>query len=176
LRIEWSFLDERRLVEALQLTYGPELSGILLLIGQVMKEAGEAAGFRATGTLDGSKAWWDNPFAFRQASVAASDVLDALKPPGDSAAPDNLSAPLNVVSDLPSNIESSLPTIDQYGRGIANSLLEEAATGRTRISDKVDRARTLHRALGHLSNRLKQFVNDEWMAAPYHFGDEKKES
>ena len=79
-RLEWSFVGQRATIEALDLAYGKELVGILLLVAEAMNVAGPQAGFIATRTLEGSRNWLDNPYAFTQATQAAHTVLDALKP------------------------------------------------------------------------------------------------
>jgi hypothetical protein len=152
-RIERSFLDQRRMIEALELTFGRELAGILLVVGEAMKAAGEMTGFKATFTIEGSKAWWQNPHSYGQAMCAAITVLEEIKPAG----------------------EASPPTIDidpTLGRACANGILEEAATGFARSIGGVERARTLHRALGPLAQRLHSHVIEEWVNAPSHIGDE----
>jgi hypothetical protein len=59
------------------------------------------------------------------------------------------------------------------GRGFANGIIEEAASGYTRSSRNVERARLLHRTIGPLASRLRKFCSEEWLDAPKHIGDEE---
>lgn len=89
LRLERSFEREGLLAETLELRYGPQLAGVLLMLGEAMKDAGEFAGFQATYTLEGSRNWFEVPAAFDQAAQAAGHVIEALRPPGEADVPDN---------------------------------------------------------------------------------------
>lgn len=151
-RIERSLLEERSMIEALELSYGPELAGILLMLGEAMKDAGRTTGFMATHTLEGSQRWWDNAYAFSQAHEAALTVLDAMKPPGEPSPP-------------PSSASES------WGLSVASTVLEEAATGYTRTDRTVERARRLHRLIGPLAERLSDFTTPEFRYADSHLGD-----
>jgi hypothetical protein len=155
-RIERSIMDERRMVEALELSYGRELSGIMLAIGEAMKLSGQTAAFTATRSLEGSQNWWDNAYAFFQASKAAGAVVEALKPEGDASPPRDL-------NEIFANL----------GHGVANTIIEEAGSGYTRTSGTVQRARLLHRALGPLAARLRKFCSEEWLNASSHIGDDE---
>lgn len=167
LRIERSFSDQRASIEALELTFGRELAGILLALGYAMREAGRMTAFSATRTLGGSQNWWKNPYGYSQAMQAASHILQELKPDGDDTPPKLQQAPLGGFD----------VDFAQLGRGFANSILEEAATGRTRTSGNVDRARILNRSIGpELAERLSSHVNAEWMALPYDFGAQEKDA
>src|SRR4051812_25534907 len=78
LRIERSFSDQRMSIEALELTFGRELAGILLTLGYAMNEAGRMTAFTATRTLEGSQNWWKNPYGYSQAMQAAIHILQEL--------------------------------------------------------------------------------------------------
>src|SRR4051794_5884686 len=52
-RLEQSFRTQSILNEALALRYGPELAGILRLVGDAIAEAGPDRGYAVTQTLEG---------------------------------------------------------------------------------------------------------------------------
>jgi hypothetical protein len=164
-RIERSFAEQRSLLEALELTYGRELAGILLMLGESMKLSGTHAGFIATDTLEGSQKWWDNAYSFAQASEAAAAVLDAIKPEGDPTPPQESS----FIVGEPLGFQGLYSNL---GRGFANMIIEEAGSGYTRTSGTSERARLLRRMLGPLSDRLRKFCSEEWLNAETHIGDD----
>jgi HicB family len=140
-RIERSFLDQDRAIEALDLTYGRELAGLLLVLGAVMKEVGEQAAYLAEHTLQAARNWMAHPFAFAKAKEAANAVLEAFKPPDEGIH--------RVYDEYP-----SVP------REIVNCILEEAATGRSRGHSE-ERARLLHAMLGPLVERIPDFASPQ---------------
>jgi len=147
-RIERSFLDQRLMIEALELTYDRELAGILIVLGEVMKSAGQGAGFMATRTLEGSQNWWGNPYAFSQAIQAAVAVLDAMKPPGDPTPPPGMVGQAGGL-DMGQVAET-------FGLATAQGLLVEIASEEPTTTTAIERAPRLRRALGRLVDRIKQ--------------------
>jgi hypothetical protein len=91
IRIEHSFANEARLVEALDLAYGRELSGLMFAIGEAMKSAITAAGYAealaSLSTNDRAGQWWDSAYAYAQATEAAKTILTGLRPSGDPTPP-----------------------------------------------------------------------------------------
>lgn len=145
-RIERSFQDQKLLDDALRLAYGHELAGILLTMGEAMMATGRHAGFMATLTGEGPDTWWDNPYAFDQALQAANDVLQSVKPAGDSAAP-RLGQTDRVDLDR---------VAEGLGRGIAAGVLQEIVSEEPTTSRAITRAPRLREALGaHLVDRMK---------------------
>ena len=140
LRIERSFEREDLFVEALTLQYGPSLAAILILLGDGMHAAGTSAGFMSNHTLEGSQNWMSDPYAFDQASKLASKMLKEFAPKG------NMRVPLGFFG------------AENLGEGMANGLLDEAASGLWRTSDRKERAAMLHKMLGdELVERIKHF-------------------
>jgi hypothetical protein len=138
-RLERSFLDQSRAIEALGLIYGSELAGLLLILGEVMKEAGEQTAYLAEHTLDGARNWMTHPLAFAKASEAAKAVLEAFKPPD----------------------ERNHRKYDHYAnipQGTVTSILEEAATGHSKAPGGFERARRLHDMLGARADRIPRDV------------------
>ncbi len=138
-RLERSFLDQSRAIEALGLIYGSELAGLLLILGEVMKEAGEQTAYLAEHTLEGARNWMSHPLAFAKASEAAKAVLEAFKPPD----------------------ERNHRKYDHYAnipQGTVTSILEEAATGNSKAPGGIERARRLHDMLGPRAERIPRDV------------------
>jgi len=130
------------MLEALELGYGKGLAGMLLTIGEAMRSAGQAAGFISTHTLEGAHNWITNPIAFDQATEAAIQVLSEAKPIAGQ------SAPLT---------EDDAKIISSFGRGFANAILEEAATGISRSDATAGRAKLLHTFIStELAKRFKE--------------------
>jgi hypothetical protein len=167
LRIERSFHDQKLMIEALALTYGPELAAILQMMGEVMKLRGQDAAFKATTTLEGAQNWWSNPYAFAQAKLAAEDLLDKIKPAGDPSPP-SVTVPMNTISD-------AIPAAPDPLGGYANAILEEASTGHSSNSGGIERARRLHRAAfgTGVAERIAKFADPEFRAAKSHLGDDQ---
>ena len=90
LRLERSFDREDLLVEVLTLAYGPELAGILMMIGWTMHDVGRAAGFIETRTLEGANDWTSQPYAFDQALQCANVLLKKARPAGDIGVPQSV--------------------------------------------------------------------------------------
>jgi hypothetical protein len=150
-RIEQTFFDQKRMVEALDLTFGPELAGILLGLGEAMMEAGKFSFVmfelshgkfrRPSGQMF---PWFEVPYAYEQAMQAANAVLEAFKPPG----------PVLLPKRDDTDEEAKYNSTD--GRSIADDILKEAATGHPSSQGAEERARMLHRVLGPLFQRLRR--------------------
>jgi hypothetical protein len=170
-RLDWSFFGQRATIEALDLAYSKELVGILLVIAETMSAVGPHAGFIATHAPEDSRNWLNNPYAFAQATQAAHAILDALKPPGDPTPP-HVEPIMTIGDPLPPGYDLKARYAD-LGRSFANTILEEAATGYTRTTGTVERARRLHRLLGPLAERLNSFTTPEFRDADSHIGDDQ---
>jgi hypothetical protein len=138
-RIERSFLDQDRAIEALGLIYGPELAGLLLVLGEVMKEVGEQTAYLAEHTLESARNWMAHPFAFATAAEGAKAVLEAFKP-----ADDGIQRTYDHYANIP--------------QGLVTSILEEAATGCSKAPGGAERARRLHDMLGARADRISDFA------------------
>jgi len=170
-RLEWSFFGQRATIEALDLAYDKELVRILLVAAEAMSAVGPHAAFIVTYAPKDSRNWLNNPYAFAQATQAAHAVLDALKPPGDPTPPQV--KPLITVGDQLRPGHDPNAIYANLGRAFANTILEEAATGYTRTTGTVERARRLHRLLGPLAERLTDFTTPEFRDADSHIGDDQ---
>jgi hypothetical protein len=150
-RLEHSF-DERQQVDIFR---NEKLYGILQVVANAMQSAGEVCSFFATARPDSRENWFDDPYAFEQARLAAIHVLECLQPDGEVIRP------------------KAVTNAETLGAGLAQGIIEEAASGFTRTGGTVDRARRLHRDLGPFAERLKKFCSEEWLNVPTHIGDDQ---
>jgi hypothetical protein len=101
-----------------------------------MFNTGRTCGFIATGQARGATDWYDNPYAFDQAVIAATTILEAFRPKG--------------------SIE--VPTVHQAfataGEGFANGLLEQVARGAARTGDDIQTIESIKEELGPLRDRI----------------------
>jgi len=72
-RLERSFLGERHLIQALEMTYGSTLAGLLLTFGDVVRYAAQGEGGD----------WADDAVRYARATTAINAVLDAFRPEGE---------------------------------------------------------------------------------------------
>jgi hypothetical protein len=122
----------------------PLLVGVLTIVAAAMSAAGWATASFVTLTPEGARQWINNPIAYEQALQAAVQVLRAAAPatPAESA---------SVREDIAKVISS-------LGLGFANAMLEEAASGKSRVGGAAekDRAKALNAAAGEtLARRFK---------------------
>jgi len=87
LRLEQSFRDQGSMINAMELTYGGTASFILRLLGPMMREVGQHAGFAATFTLEGAQNWRANPYAYDQVVRSINALLEKLRPNGEIQLP-----------------------------------------------------------------------------------------
>jgi len=82
LRLEQTFRSDQELFDALDLAYGRELTGLLMILARVMHLAGTRGAFASSFTVN-SPNWLDDPFAYDQCAKAVNKVLEELRPAGD---------------------------------------------------------------------------------------------
>jgi hypothetical protein len=80
LRIELTFRAEQQLAQGLELVFGRQLSGLLMLLGRAMRDAGHLAGYQSARTFEGAENWMCNSYAYDQAAEAANVILEAFRP------------------------------------------------------------------------------------------------
>ena len=66
---------------------GPRVVEMIETIATVMKSTGAHAGFTESGKLTNQGEWLDLPYAFDQATKAASTILEHYRPPGEIVVP-----------------------------------------------------------------------------------------
>lgn len=115
------------------------LRGIARTVVAAMNESGTFAAFASTG-IEGSRAWWDDPFAYSQAVRVADLVLQALAPEGE------IKSPRMVQADL----------VSYVGEQFTRTMLAEIRSGEPASSGTIERTRTLREELGHIADRIKE--------------------
>ncbi len=83
LRLERSFHDQRLMYDALELAYGATLAGLLLAVGDAMKNTARMAWF----PMEDLVPWHAHPLGFDEVIDSANTVLMAFRPDTDDAAP-----------------------------------------------------------------------------------------
>jgi hypothetical protein len=132
-RIEHTFRREQHLLDALEPIFGEGTAGILLAIGEVMRDAGTSASFHATFTLEN---WWHNAYAFDQVKKGIAHILKALQPNGEIELPR-----MARLRGGPSELDFK-QCAEHHGELLARGLGKEIADGET------ERALRLRRYLG----------------------------
>ena len=105
-----------------------------------MHDAGRDAGFNTTGTSEGAQHWWNYSLAYREAKAAAVRILDALAPT-DEAKP------------------SVLPIEKDLGPSFANGYLDQITNAGISGHPTDENMQTLHKRLGLLADRAKNWRN-----------------
>ena len=118
-RLEQTFRIESLLPAILDLAYGRQTAGLLLLIGYCMKDASKRAIFVGPGTVEAVENWVSNPWAYDHGFEAICSVLSALRPPGKPEPPK-----LTLTKGLPEPVRS---TLNQSGQEIAQRVLNAVA-------------------------------------------------
>jgi hypothetical protein len=86
-RLNHSFEVESQFDQMLDLAFGSQLGGLMMLIGYLLRDVGNSAGFGSTFTLVGAKEWLNNPYAFDQATKALAALMEQLRPEGEIEVP-----------------------------------------------------------------------------------------
>jgi plasmid stability protein len=82
-----ALLSEGVLDQALDLAFGQATAGLVLLLAKIANDTGSHAGFISTHTLEGSRDWLSNPYAFDQVTQGIVSALDVLRPEGEIVPP-----------------------------------------------------------------------------------------
>ena len=155
IRIEHSFANEGRLLDALDLAYGRELSGLMLAMGEAMKStiaAGSSIESLA-GRLPSVREWWDSPYVYAEAAKAAETILRSFRPRGDVVAPPATAAAVSFarsegrpeLAELLEGLDAKLES--DIGKNSAHGILLNI------VSDENERGRRLRQTLGKLASR-----------------------
>jgi hypothetical protein len=151
LRLEQSFLLQELMVTGLELTYGRQLAGMLLMLGEGIKMTGENTGFSSTLAIDGSRNWVDVAYAFDQAVQCANYIFERLRPPGKPETPAILAF---------RGLDLGENNFTRLGHVYADTIVSEAMSGESQVANGEKRAKTMHDLLGPLVNRLKDSNGD----------------
>jgi hypothetical protein len=82
-RLELSFYFESLLPDVLHLAYGNRIGGLLLAIGEAMKEAVKRA------PEDANNPWHENPWVYDQVASSVAETLRLARPGGEAIQPAN---------------------------------------------------------------------------------------
>jgi len=89
-RLEESFRNQALLDQVLELAYGRELAGVLMMVGRAMRVTGQVTALASTSSYDDIDHWLRIPHAVNQAISAAVAILEACRPPGRREFPDEI--------------------------------------------------------------------------------------
>jgi hypothetical protein len=150
-RLERSFFEYDVMFGGLELTYGPRLAGVLLMLGEGIKRSCQASNIlietsstqvsAVTKFLAFPGSWINMPFVFDQAVQCANALLEALRPPG--------------LVELPASIVPEGSDLKDLGKIVASLVANEVLSDvETTEMDK--RAQTIQKLLGPVGSRLRQ--------------------
>jgi hypothetical protein len=85
LRLEQSFRDQRLIEDSvLEMVYGRQLAGMLLMIGYAARSAIRSATYDEVAVAIGEANWLSDSFAFEQFASVVKTAVDGLRPKGDN--------------------------------------------------------------------------------------------
>ena len=137
-RLDRSFHHQDLLSEVMELKYGSQLAGILMMIGAAMGRAGRVCEVYSQIGVNPRKHWADIPYAYDQAAQAAAGTLERLRPQGEIAEPSGLGpkvtdAGLIAVAGLFDELANSVPLVPDHNSYDAETArLRRALAGRVR--------------------------------------------
>jgi hypothetical protein len=147
-RLEISLANDRR-AELFE-------TGLPAAIGDVvavtMHETGKFAGLHSTMTVEGSLAWYDDPYAYDQAARAATAIIDWLRPHGAIKTQRSYSKDQQAVM-----IKTGRMIARSVALGIAVPKSVNKHSSRAAIRE-IERNNALRSDLGHLAERLGSAV------------------
>lgn len=115
--------------QILDIAFGPELAGVLRLIGRVIADVGGSAKTHAVFSGQQPSSWLDSKFAVDQVTAAVADVFKSLRPAGSDAPPLRL-------GKLPSGLDLDM-AMANLGSNVAVMVLR-AVAGHT-VSGDLDK-------------------------------------
>lgn len=126
-RVERSLDTPHLLPAVLEAAYGRQLAGLLMVIGRVMADAGQNAGFMSTPTRSRRDDWPEDLFAYDVASKALAHVVDAFRPIGNVETP----------PAAESFVKATGFDLDTLSRGWASGALSAVAGRFATAQDKI---------------------------------------
>lgn len=117
-RLERSFQNEDLLPQLMELAYGRQAAGLLIILGRITRDAGSAAAFYSKGTLEAVENWMNEPWAFEQVRLGIMAALDGLRPEGEPIAP-------ALMEGLP--VGPGPAAVRSLGESVAGAVLEAVA-------------------------------------------------
>ncbi len=86
-RLERSFDRSELLPETMALTYGRELAGLLMVMGQALKDSSMLSVVMLEPTGESLSAWFQDPFVYDQAAKALYKIVNHFRPNGEVVSP-----------------------------------------------------------------------------------------
>lgn len=137
--IERAFDRPDLLPDVLEMAYGRQLAGLLMVMGRALFDAGGQAGFMSQPNAVGIHAWLEDPYGYDEATKALAVIMEAFRPRGEVSVPQRAQSILGAMGGL------------SLGEGFANGVLS-AIQGRPStdtLAAMAERARPL---LGRLAD------------------------
>ncbi len=95
-RLEHTFNEEKTVLDALDLGYGRQWTGLLLTLAKTGQFTGTRAVFLSQWNGEGCEDWLSDPYAYDQVVRAINFVLETFRPPGKpTTPPDTIGLPPN---------------------------------------------------------------------------------
>jgi hypothetical protein len=99
LRLEQSFRDQQLIEDSvLEMVYGRQLAGMLLMIGHAAHSAIRAATYDEAAIAFCDADWLTDPFAFEQFATAVMTVVDGIRPPRDEESSEEIETRIGRIS------------------------------------------------------------------------------
>jgi hypothetical protein len=137
-RLEQSFDAERTVLEVLDLLYGTELAGLILAMGEAIRDTGKIAALVEDGSLEASNNWLSNAYAFEQATRAALCILRSAAPDGSTEPPGKASFKI-----AGHNVAWGKNVGERFGKDVATGIIREIVGEKASPPDSRDRAKRL---------------------------------
>ena len=150
-RLERSFLQNEIMIGGLELAYGRQLAGVLLMLGDGMRGSCQAANTliqlskppdQRVVDFSFPPDWLNMPFVFDQAVQCVDAILEALRPP------DKIVLPVKI---KPRDDDSD---VKQIGKIVASSYADEGLIDLSLNAELERRGYTLRKFLGSAASRL----------------------
>jgi hypothetical protein len=97
-RIQQTFQNQKVLQEALDLSFGPQISGLLMVIGDVMRTTAQTVSFTSAGDPS-IENWSEDPVVYGAVAKAVATVFDQHNPQGELLAETEDSASKKITAD-----------------------------------------------------------------------------
>jgi hypothetical protein len=97
-RIQQTFQNQKVLQEALDLSFGPQISGLLMIIGDVMRTTAQTVAFTSTGDPS-IENWSEDPLVYDAVAKAVATVFEQHNPRGRQLVPSDADAAQQITAD-----------------------------------------------------------------------------
>ena len=146
-RLERTFYRQDLLPDALELSYGKPLAGILMAIGAAMRDASRSYEIEHARELEAVPNWALVPDAYDLALNAGTSILDMLRPIGEFAS-----------SSEPTGQLSPEQIREIKGRHFATRTRQAMADNRALSADRREEGAAIRRLLGPITPTLRDII------------------